>query len=337
MNAPSPAAGGTVAVYGASGHTGRFVMDALARRGLAAVAVGRRADPRHGATARVAAIDDPAALARAFAGCAVVINCAGPFLDTAAPVADAALSAGSHYIDVTAEQASAQATLRDYDRAARERGVAVVPAAGFYGGLADLLASALARESAITRVTVAVGLDRWWPTPGTRATGERNRFPRVVIEDGRQVELEATAPGLDWAFGAPFGRMALAQVPLSEVVTIAHHLDVRALRSYLSTEALQDLRDPATPAPEAADAQGRSPQRFAMEVVLDDAAGTRRASASGQDIYAVSAPLLVEAAVRLLAPGAAHAGALTLGQAFDAGDFLRALSPEPFLLGGDLS
>ena len=113
-----------VAVYGATGHTGRFVVREAQRRGLPVVAVGRsaaRLDEMFPAEVvrRVALLGDPASLEQAFAGCAVVINCAGPFLDTAAPVARAALRAGSHYIDVTAEQASAQASFADFDAPAR--------------------------------------------------------------------------------------------------------------------------------------------------------------------------------------------------------------------------
>ena len=79
-----------IAVYGAAGHTGQFVVHEAQRRGLPVVAVGRSAArldetiPR-AVVRRVATLDDPASLAKAFGGCAVVINCAGPFLDTAAP------------------------------------------------------------------------------------------------------------------------------------------------------------------------------------------------------------------------------------------------------------
>lgn len=53
----------SVAVYGASGHTGGFILDELARRGVAAVAVGRHPGAvRGGLEIRVASIDDPAAL-----------------------------------------------------------------------------------------------------------------------------------------------------------------------------------------------------------------------------------------------------------------------------------
>ena len=98
-----------IAVYGATGHTGQFVVHEAQRRGLPVVAVGRdaaRLDETFASTVirRVAMLDDPVSLDEAFTGCAVVVNCAGPFLDTAAPVAQAALRSGCHYIDVTAEQ-----------------------------------------------------------------------------------------------------------------------------------------------------------------------------------------------------------------------------------------
>jgi hypothetical protein len=54
---------------------------------------------------------------------------------------------------------------------------------------------------------------------------------------------------------------------------------------------------------------------------------SHRATAQGRDIYAVSAPLVVEAAQRLLAGPPRQAGALSLGAAFDPADFLNALAP----------
>ena len=100
-----------VLVYGAYGHTGRFVVRGLLRQGLTPVLSGR--DPaRLGAMAaqfpgletRQATVDDGESLASAVRGTGLVVNCAGPFLDTAVPVAAAAVRAGAHYLDVTAEQ-----------------------------------------------------------------------------------------------------------------------------------------------------------------------------------------------------------------------------------------
>ena len=318
-----------VAVYGAAGHTARFVLAELKRRGLPAVAVGRNAAtlPRD-VPARVAAIDDAAALDAAFAGCAVVVNCAGPFLDTAGPVAAAALRASAHYIDVTAEQASAMDVFERFDAPARAAGVAVIPAAGFYGGLADLLATALlGPDGAADALTVAVALDRWWPTAGTRITGERNTVPRLVVADGRLAPLPLPAARSTWTFGAPHGEQEVVELTFSEVITISRHLRVRSLRAHLTQSSLDEIRDAGTPPPVAADALGRSAQRFEMGVEARLGDVVRRATARGQDIYAVSAPLVVEAAQRLMAPGFARTGALALGQAVAAADFLRALSP----------
>ena len=319
----------TLAVYGATGHTGAFVVAEAQRRGLPVVAVGRDISRvPAGVTARTAAIDDPAALDRAFAGCAVVINCAGPFLDTAAPIVEAALRAGSAYLDVTAEQASALSTFEQFDERARAAGVAVIPAAGFYGGLADLLASALIGSRAVDEMTIAIALDHWWPTKGTRTTGERNRAPRVVIKNGNLVPMATPATKTEWTFESPHGVQAMEETPLSEIITISRHLHVRNLSAYLNVASLEELRDAATPTPAAIDAEGRSAQRFVMEVVAREGACASRAVARGQDIYAVTAPLVAEAAARMLQPSFKRSGALTLGEAFDAEDFLHSIKPE---------
>jgi hypothetical protein len=323
-----------VAVYGASGHTGKFVMAELLRRGLPVVAVGRnisRVPP--GVTARIATIDDPVALDRAFADCAVIINCAGPFLDTASPIIEAALRVGSAYVDVTAEQASALASFEQFDERARAAGVAVMPAAGFYGGLADLLASALAGHHAIEDMTVAIALDHWWPTEGTRKTGECNRVPRVIVENGSLVPMPLPATTAQWTFELPHGAQTMEAMPFSEIITISRHLPVRNLRAYLNRSSLGEIRDATTSVPVAVDALGRSAQQFAIEVVATDSMGTRRAWARGQDIYAVTAPLVVEAAARMLQPSFDRSGAISLGASFDAEDFLRSFTPEHLVFG----
>jgi hypothetical protein len=325
-----------IAVYGAAGHTGNFVVNELRRRGLAVIAVGRDASRLPAdVPGRTANIEDPAALDRAFAGCAVIINCAGPFLDTAGPIVESALRTGCCYLDVTAEQASAKAMFELYDQPARAAGITVIPAASFYGGLADLLASALVADGRVNghakgpvdEIITAIALDHWWPTEGTRKTGARNQVPRVVVENGQLVPMALPARKIDWTFDMPFGTQPMVELSFSEVITMSRHLPVQRLHSYLNATSVDDVRNAATPTPTAVDAQGRSAQRFTMEVVAINADGRHRAKASGQDIYAVSAPIVVEAAARMLDPSFDRRGALALGQAFDAKDFLSALAP----------
>lgn len=316
-----------IAVYGASGHTGLFVVNELLRRALPVIAVGRDASRLPpGVPGRIAAIDDPAALDRAFAGCAVIINCAGPFLDTARPVVESALRTGCCYLDVTAEQESVRALFEAYDAPARAAGITVIPAASFFGGLADLLATALVGDAKENAIVTAIALDHWWPTEGTRRTGERNRFPRVVVEDGEIIPMALPARKIDWDFGLPFGRQAMVALTFSEIITMSRHLSVRRVDGYVNVASLDEVANAATPGPTAVDAEGRSAQRFAMEVVAVNAGGTHRATATGQDIYAVTAPIVVEAAARMLDPAFDRRGALALGAAFDARQFLGAIA-----------
>ncbi|MGB3268434.1 MAG: saccharopine dehydrogenase NADP-binding domain-containing protein, partial [Rhodanobacter sp.] len=280
-----------------------------------------------GAELRVASTDDPAALDAAFAGTAAVLHCAGPFLDTAAPVLDAALRARIHYLDVAAEQQAVVDTLAR-DAEAKAAGVTVVPAMAFYGGLADLLASAaLGGATEADAVDIAVALDGWHPTRGTRLTGERNHYPRTYIEHDRRRTVPDPAPLRETDFPAPFGRLQTVLLPLSEAIVLPHHIACRNLHAWMNLAPLRDLRDPATPAPVAADDSGRSAQRFVVEVQVQRDHRNVRATAGGRDIYVVTAPLLVEALQRILDGRVRGSGALAPGQAFDARDFLAALDP----------
>ncbi|MGH8184120.1 MAG: saccharopine dehydrogenase NADP-binding domain-containing protein [Rhodanobacteraceae bacterium] len=321
-----------VAVYGAYGHTGRFVLAELRRRNFVPVACGRDAGKlaalaaATGIETRVAATGDPAALDAAFADVAAVLHCAGPFLDTAKPVLDAALRAGIHYLDVAAEQRAVLDTLAR-DAEARDAGVTMLPAMAFYGGLADLLATAAlngARDA--DAVDIAVALDGWHPTRGTRLTGERNHYPRSYIEGGQTRTLPDPAPVRETKFPSPFGRQQSVLLPLSEAVLVPQHIRCRNLHSWINLAPLRDLDDPTTPVPVAADASGRSAQQFLVDVRVRRGGRTVRATASGRDIYAVTAPLMVEALQRIL-DGRVHAqGVLTAGQAFDARNFLASLA-----------
>lgn len=328
-----PATNHTIAVFGAYGHTGRFVVAELCRRGWTPVLSGRDAERLAalatqfpGLEARAAAIDDPQSLDRALDGAAAVINCAGPFLDTALPVIDAALRARIHCLDLCAEQQAVLDVAERYAGAAKQADVAVVPAMAFYGGLADLLATAALDDwPDADAIDIAIALDSWHPTAGTRLTGARNHFRRLVVANGSLQPLADPAPTREWAFPAPFGQQPMVALPLSEIVTLSRHVRCPEVHSYMNLAPLADLRDPATPVPVPAAADGRSAQVFAVDIELRRNGQTRRATAHGHDIYAISAPLIVEAMQRLVDGRSAARGVVSPGAAFDARDFLAAL------------
>lgn len=335
-----------VVVFGAYGHTGRFVVARLRERGFVPVLSGRDADrlkelaaSRPGTDVRPASVDDPVSLDRALAGAAAVVNCAGPFATTAAPVIEAALRAGIPYVDVAAEIEANADTFTHFTDRARAAGAVIVPAMAFYGGLGDLLVTAAMGDwTTADEVHIAYGLSGWHPTAGTRAAGavsRRRRGGRRVRYAGGRLEYhDDDLPTLEWPFPHPMGpRTVIGGFTMADAVTVPSHLSVPELHTYMTAEAAGDLSDPDTPAPASTDEQGRSAQTFLVDVVVRSGGGERRAVARGRDIYAVTAPLVVEAVDRILTGRTRTAGVASAGALFDAPDFLGALSsylsPEP--------
>src|SRR5712664_1388926 len=263
-----------VTVFGAYGHTGRFVVSELLERGFTPILSGRDAaklkeagNAHPGSEVRVATVDDPASLDRALYGAVAVINCAGPFIDTAAQVIDAALRASIHYLDVAAEQAAVLAVFERFASAARDAGVVVAPAMGFYGGLGDLLATAAMGEwDAADEICIAIALDSWKPTQGTRLTGQRNPGRRFIFSNNR-LERADPPPARKWNFPPPFGQQDVVGLSLAETITISRHLQTAEIRAYINLVPITHIRDPNTPAPTAADESGRSSQIFVMEAM----------------------------------------------------------------------
>ncbi|MEU5002406.1 saccharopine dehydrogenase NADP-binding domain-containing protein [Streptomyces sp. NPDC021622] len=331
---------GAVVVYGATGHTGRFIVAELRRRGFGTIVSGRNADQLTALAAefgdvevRPATVDDAGSLDRALAGAAAVINCAGPFAVTGGPVVEAALRAGIPYVDVAAEIEANVAMFTDHAEAARKADVPVVPAMAFFGGLGDLLVTAAMGEwTAADEAHVAYGLTSWHPTAGTRAAGEvshdRRGGRRVRFAGGALEYHDDKLPEQDWDFPEPLGRRAvLAEFTMADVVTVPSHVSVPEVRTYMAADAARDLADEDTPAPEPVDDLGRSDQTFVVDVMVRADGVERRATARGQDIYAVTAPLAVEAVRRVLTGQTRTTGVASAGAMFDAADFLKALHP----------
>ncbi|NUS73143.1 MAG: NAD(P)H-binding protein [Corynebacteriales bacterium] len=330
----------TVAVFGAYGHTGRFVVAELRDRGFAAILCGRDASKLKemattftGFDVRPASVDDTSSLDRALAGADAVINCAGPFATTAAPVIEAALRARIPYVDVAAELEANIDTFTHFAERARAAGTVVVPAMAFFGGLGDLLATAAMGDwTTADEAHVAYGLSSWRPTAGTRASGavsrQRRGDRRIRYSNGQLEYRQDEPPTLQWPFPEPVGSTTvIGEFTMADVITIPSHLSIPEVCTYMTAAAVQDVLAPDPQAPDPVDERGRSDQTFLVDVVVRAGGVERRAVATGQDIYAVTAPLVVEAVDRIVTGRINTVGVASAGAIFDAPDFLRALSP----------
>lgn len=337
-----------ITVYGAYGHTGRFVVAELVRRGWTPVLAGRNpaklaalGSQYPGLVQRTASPDNPMSLDEALAGSAAVINCAGPFAETAPPMIEAALRSNIHYLDVAAEIEANLDTLANYEDRAREAGIVILPAMAFFGGLGDLLATAAVGDwPMVDEISIAYGLSSWLPTAGTRTAGQvsrqRRNGRRIAFSKGKlEYRDQPAAPG-EWSFPLPLGKQAVVtEFTMADAVTIPHHIPVAEINSYMTLAAVSDLVGPESAPPQPVDDSGRSSQTFVVDVRARSGDLVRRATASGRDIYAVSAPVVVEALERINRDAAVGPGVHTAGALFDAADFLTALSPDPLSI--DLS
>ncbi|WP_250466552.1 saccharopine dehydrogenase NADP-binding domain-containing protein [Caballeronia sp. GAFFF2] len=180
-------------IYGANGYTGELIAREAARRGLKPVLSGRRRESVEdlartmGLEARAFGLDDVAALTGQIQGHALVLNCAGPFSATAAPMMEACLRAGAHYLDITGEIAVFEHA-QSLDARARDAGVVLCPGVGFDVIPTDCVAAAL--KAALPDAThLALGFDsRSGFSPGTAKTsveglaqgGEVRRGGKIV-------------------------------------------------------------------------------------------------------------------------------------------------------------
>ncbi|MEV4113252.1 saccharopine dehydrogenase NADP-binding domain-containing protein [Nonomuraea sp. NPDC049695] len=335
-----------VAVYGASGYTGRLVTAEAHRRGLDVVVSGRDEsrlrEVAEGAEVRVANVDDAAALARAFDGCDVVIGCAGPFSKVGDPVVQAAITAGTHYVDTSAEQMFLRHVFDTYAEQAEQAAVSVVPAVGFDILLADMIAHlAGARVEPLDELTIAYQTNDFDMTRGSiRSSLQVLKDGDLAYEDGRWRPAEGLAvKRTSFTFPGQTEERLTVRWPGAEIVTVPRHVRARRVEiitdaAVFSPEMISLMQLPADEWTAVIDQlpEGPSTERrpAADFTIVAEAVGTDGQRATGvvhgTDIYASTAVFAVEGARRLVA-GEAKAGVLSPAQAFDSAAFLDYLAP----------
>src|SRR5262245_24878981 len=162
-------------IYGANGYTGELIAREAVRRELNPVLAGRTAAKVEqlasglGLQARSFDLENATATARYIEGMELVLNCAGPFSATAAPLMTVCLAAHVHYLDITGEINVFEHS-RTLDAAARAAGIVICPGVGFDVIPTDCVAATL--KTALPDAThLALGFDsRSGLSPGTAKT-----------------------------------------------------------------------------------------------------------------------------------------------------------------------
>jgi len=229
----------TLMIYGANGYTGELIAREARGRGIFAILAGRTAAKLAPLGAELAlptrafALTSAAACQGGLEGVTVLLNCAGPFSRTAAPLMAACLATKTHYLDITGEIPILESA-HEHHLAARAANIVICPGAGFDVVPTDCLAAQL--KSAVPDATeLWLGFDAGQRmSPGTAKTMiEYAALGGKIRRDGRIVAFPAGAGlqtidfgrGPTTAMPVPWGDVASAyyttQIPNITVFTPA--------------------------------------------------------------------------------------------------------------------
>ncbi len=214
----------TLMIYGANGYTGELIAREARARGLTAILAGRAETKLAPLAAELAlpsrafALTSPAECQSGLAGVTVLLNCAGPFSRTAAPLIAACLATNTHYLDITGEIPILE-SVHDHHEGARAANIVICPGAGFDVVPTDCLAAQL--KSAVPDATeLWLGFDAGQRmSPGTAKTmveyaalgGKIRRDGRIVsVPPGAGLQTIDFGRGPTTAMPVPWGDVASA-------------------------------------------------------------------------------------------------------------------------------
>ncbi len=135
-------------IYGAYGYTGRLIVDKCLEHGIKPIIAGRDAEKamtyanKHGLEYDVFEVNEREKLEKWLQRGEVVIHCGGPFVYTAKEMVQACLATNTHYLDITGEFQVFD-LIKEYDKKAKDKGLMLLPGAGFDVVPSDCLAKHL--------------------------------------------------------------------------------------------------------------------------------------------------------------------------------------------------
>lgn len=138
-------------IYGSYGYTGELVVELALQRGFKPVLAGRNGKrvkaqaEQAGLPFKVFSLDSAGEIAEGIRGFAAVLHCAGPFSQTAKPMAQACLKEKVHYVDLTGEIEVFE-LMASLGTKAKEAGIMLLPGAGFDVVPSDCLSARLKEQ-----------------------------------------------------------------------------------------------------------------------------------------------------------------------------------------------
>jgi short subunit dehydrogenase-like uncharacterized protein len=313
-------------LYGAAGHTGALIAQHAHERGHRPMLAGRTAPAitalagQLGFPYRALALDDPAALSAALDGVDLVLNAAGPFLHTAAPLTEACLRDGVHYLDIGNELQVFTALYDLHERACRA-GVAIIPGVGF--GVVATNCLALRVSEAVggaQHLDVAARAATAQPGPGIAASIRENLPYGGWTRQAGHLHPQPLGSGIT-AIPLPDGPCHVMPFPTGDLEAAFQATGAPDITAFSPVPA-----DPAAVGPGASDAQTAGPpayRSFGWARATGPDGATAQAWLQTGESYAFTATASIRAVEETLARSLR--GALSPAAAFDA-DFILTIA-----------
>lgn len=230
-------------LYGANGYTGELIARHAAQYDLHPVLAGRREEVIKPLAAKlnypykIFDVADTNALLTALREVRVVVNAAGPFQFTAKPIIDACLQTGVHYLDVNGDITVFE-MIRQYDAAAKQAGIMLLPGAGFDVVPTDCTALLLkkllpdATTLKLAFATIGGGLSHGTATTMVNKLGQGG----AVRKDGKIVSAPLGQKGMWVDFlnvaNADIERKFVMTIPWGDIATAYFTTGIPNIESY---------------------------------------------------------------------------------------------------------
>jgi short subunit dehydrogenase-like uncharacterized protein len=316
-------------IYGCYGYTGTIVAREAVRRGLKPLLAGRHAGKvaklanELGLERRTIALDQAQAIDEALQQVPLVLNCAGPYAFTAAPMVQACLRTSTHYMDVTGEIDVFEA-MAAQDAEARQAGMMLLPGMGFDVVPGDCLGVHL-KERLPSATRLAIGFQaRTFPSRGTaKSSLVKGVRGGMIRQDGalKQVPAGWKVRRIDFGRGVktiPNIECYMAMPQIVRMLLVASRAVGWILGASAVRRALYWLIDRFPPGPNAEQrARGYS---LMWSEVEDDAGEQRSSRLACPEGYALTIETALTGVKHVLA-GDAPAGFQTPAKAYGA-DFI---------------
>jgi short subunit dehydrogenase-like uncharacterized protein len=224
-------------LYGANGYTGKLIARYAAEYHLQPILAGRREEVLAPLAARLKTphvvfdVNDSSALTAALKKVPVVLNAAGPFQFTARQIIESCMQTGTHYLDINGD-ISVFELIKDFDAAAKQAGIMLLPGAGFDVVPTDctalllkkLLPDAISLKLAFA--TLGGGLSHGTATTMTNKLGKGG----AVRRNGQIISVPLGHKGMWIDFGVK--KIFVMTIPWGDIATAHFTTGIQNIETY---------------------------------------------------------------------------------------------------------